>query len=159
MKKRKTMILLVLALLFCIAAITLTLITREQRRNWDSVQIQRAIAIMGAVAQYRNDHGGYPNSLELLVSSGQIPVDRYHQLMFQDRPHGTRKAWIYHPPSTASSIAIVSPDPVIPWGGSHGVFITARADGGGELIAAAKVHEIDFSPNAKTEQDIAPSDR
>ena len=147
MKNRKTLILVVVALFFFVAAITITFIARERRRNWPSVQIQSAIAIMKVVAQYRDDHGSYPNSLQVLVSSGQISEDRYHQLLFQAVPHECRKTWIYHPPTDATSVAIVSPEPVIPWRGSHGFFITARADGGGELIAMEKIGGVDFHLN------------
>ena len=140
MKNRNKLIVTVLALLLCVAAVTIYFIEREQRRNWPSVQIQNASAIMKVIAQYRDDHGSYPNSLEVLVSSGQISEHRYNQLLFQDRPHGGRKAWIYHPPTTASSVTLVSPDPVIPWRGSRGVIVTARADGGGELIATGKAN-------------------
>jgi hypothetical protein len=154
MKKSKTLILVVVAVLFCVVAVAIIFIAGEQRRNWPSVQMQSAIAIMKVVAQYRDDHGSYPNSLEVLVSSGQISEDQYHKLMFQDRRHGNRKAWIYHPPTTASSVAIVSPNPVIPWSGSGGVFITARADGGGELIATGKIHDIAFRLDKETEQAV-----
>lgn len=112
---------------------------RARTCEWPSVQMHRAIELCLALANYHNQHGTYPESLESLVSSSNISADTLRELMFQDTPLGDRQYWIYHNPIFNSDIAIVSLRPVIPWAGSTGDYITARPDGSGEMIGAAKV--------------------
>lgn len=116
---------------------------KAKQRVWPSIQMERAIELATLVSDYRSQNGDFPSSLDLLVASGMISKKRFAGLQFQTLPNEKRSAWIYRPPSTITDFAIVSPDVVIPWKGSFGIFIVASPDGGAQMIDYSKRTSIE----------------
>ena len=114
------------------------LLFANYKTKWPVVQAGRASEIGLALNAYNERHGTYPDSLKVLVSSGQISAEKFSELQFQESPMADRKPWVYHKPRSIHDIAIVSPSLVIPWRGSSGISIVARPDGSGEASGASK---------------------
>lgn len=106
--------------------------------------MSRATELGILLNHYQSENAVFPASLEALVDSGLISVSRFDDLQFQKAPGAERSAWTYVHPESIEEIAIISPDPVVPWSGSAGLFITARANGGGEMIGAGKRFRIQY---------------
>ena len=115
---------------------------RNAQRDWPGKQLQNAVTLGEALAGYRQVHGSYPVRLDDLVAGGTLDQRTFDQLQFRSEPRSEPEAWIYKSPDQITDMAIVGPSAIFPWSGHCGFTVTARADGGGELIPASKLDII-----------------
>lgn len=111
-------------------------------REWPHKQMLKCHAMSGAIRHYKEKHGGYPSSLEELVSSGDLEEEQYREWMFTDVPGGIRLHWLYEQPATDTSWALLSPEKVTPHGGSEGVYLLGAIDGSVQMLPLAKLKII-----------------
>jgi hypothetical protein len=139
MKKHTTPILAVVVFMLSSMMVGCVISNRSTQRNWPGKQLQNAVTLGEALSDYRQVHGSYPVRLEDLVAGGTLDQRAFDQLQFRSEPRAEPKDWLYQTPDQITDIAIVGPSAIIPWSGHSGFTVTARADGGGELLSGAKL--------------------
>jgi len=126
------------ALLLVIVVCGFTAHARFAQRGWPEKQLESAVTLGKGLSRYHDAHGSYPERLSDLVVGGVIPMEQFVGLQFRSSPRARPEEWLYQRPESHGDIAIVAPVATYPWSGHGGYRATARADGGGELIAGAK---------------------
>ena len=142
MKKRPAIILTAGILVLGGSIIWWSVAGRNAQSEWPWQQLQNAATLGAAPSAYQRNHGSYPTRLEDLVAGGTLDQEAFERLQFRAGPRADPAPWLYRILNQFSDIAIVSPTEIFPWGGHHGFTVTARADGGGELISHAKRNQI-----------------
>ena len=142
MKKRSIITLTVGLLLLLSAVVGWFVTSRNAQRQWPSEQLQNAITLSAALSTYQQNHGSFPARLEDLVAGGTLGDEAFQRLQFRAGPRAQPEHWLYKTPEKISDIAIVSPTAIVPWEGHSGYTVTARADGGGELISGTKHNRV-----------------
>ena len=142
MNKRSAIILFAGLLIFGGSVVGWVVVGRNAQREWPGKQLQNAVKLGAALHTCRQNDWAYPARLEDLITAGIMNRETFEKLQFQAGPHAEPEDWLYRPPSKDSDIAIVGPTTIFPWEGHSGYTVTARADGGGELIPRAKHDQI-----------------
>lgn len=140
--EKRLLILVSAGLLLGLAASGEFLRRQSSKKLWPGKQLENATKLGFALSVHRQKHGFYPESLTDLTANGLLDEMEFEALRFKSSSAAKSENWLYHAPSNASHVAIVSPQPVYPWNGHAGLYVIARADGGGELISNAKRHLI-----------------
>lgn len=142
MKKHQDIILAVGVFIFSGLIVGWVITNRNTQRDWPGKQLQNAVMLGEALSGYRQVHASYPVRLDDLVAGGTLDQREFDQLQFRSEPRAEPEAWIYKTPAQITDIAIVGPSAIVPWSGHSGFTVTARADGGGELISSSKLNII-----------------
>ena len=142
MKKHSAIILAVGLFIFSGLFVGWVITNRNAQRDWPGKQLQNAVTLGAALSDYRQVHGSYPVRLDDLVAGGTLDQRAFDQLQFRSEPRADPEDWIYKTPDQLTDIAIVGPAAAFPWSGHSGYTVTARADGGGELISGSKVKSV-----------------
>lgn len=140
--EKRLLILVAVGLLLGLAASGEFLRRQISKKLWPAKQLENAIKLGSALSSHRQKHGFYPEILTDLTTDGLLDKKEFEALRFKSSSAAKSENWLYHAPTNASDVAIVSPEPVYPWKGHAGLYVTARADGGGELISSAKRHLV-----------------
>lgn len=143
MKKRPAIILTAGMLVLGGSVLWWSVAGRNAQSEWPWQQLQNATTLGVALSTYQRNHGSYPTRLEDLVAGGTLDLQAFERLQFRAGPRADPAPWLYRIPNQITDIAIVSPTQIFDWDGHYdGVFVTARADGGGEVISRANHNEI-----------------
>jgi len=142
MKKRSVIILIAGIAIFAGIVVGWLITSLNTQREWPSKQLRNAVTLGLALSSYREIHGSYPTQLEDLVAGGTLDQEEFERLQFRPAPRADSENWLYKTPDQLTDIAIVGPTSIFPWSGHSGYTVTARADGGGELILGTKRYRI-----------------
>lgn len=137
--KKGLFIIAAVGLVLLSAAVSAEMLRRQNvRKQWPEKQLENATKLGVALSSHLQKYGRYPERLADLVKPDLFNETEFEALRFKPSSTAKGEDWTYHAPSTTSDIAIISPRLVFPWDGHAGLYVTARADRGGELISNAK---------------------